>query len=180
MEKPLKPAKLEIKISETDIILSKSEELQREKLGWELAQFLIRKNPKLDKINELSGQFARKKRLNLGEIKSILRYSLPEIINPKMTKNKVIQIQIIPKSQDFSVVDNYLENYFCQSLVEDFDDFCTNLSQILKHADLTILEIRFLANKINRNFQLNNTTENNKKELIKDIFEIVVGRILFD
>lgn len=175
MERFFKPPKLETEISEIQISLYKNEEIKRKKLGSELGQFLIRKNPKLSEIKELSRQFAREKKLNLVQNNSILRYSLPEIINFKMTK-----IQIIQKSLSFNFVDNYLENYFYQTLVEDFDEFYKNFSQILKYADLTILEVRFLANKINRNFQLNYTTENNKKELIKDIFEVMIARILFD
>ena len=86
MERFFKPPKLEIEISEIQISLPKNEELQREELGLKLAQLFVAKNPKLSQIKELSKEFAKNKKLNLAESNSILRYSLPEIINFKMRK----------------------------------------------------------------------------------------------
>ena len=96
-------------ISEKLITLPESEEMQREKLGLELARFLVRQNPKLSQIKKLSNQFARNKRLSLAQSNSILRYSLPEIINLK-----TMRIQIVPKSQNFDSVSNFFESYFYQ------------------------------------------------------------------
>lgn len=70
-------------IFKDQITLPESEEIQRERLSLELAHFLVKQNPKLSQIKKLSNQFARKKLLNLHQAESILRYSLPEIINLK-------------------------------------------------------------------------------------------------
>ncbi len=162
------------------ITLPESEEIQRERLGLELAKFLVKQNPKLSQIKKLSNQFARKKLLNLRQEQSILRYSLPEIINLK-----TMRIQIIPKSQNFDPVSNFIESYFYQFSTKSFGDFYKEFYHMLEKADLTILEIRFLMTKTLKIIQsCSHILEHQEIEIgileIKSFFEVLIASILFD
>ena len=167
-------------ISEKLITLPESEEMQREKLGLELARFLVRQNPKLSQIKKLSNQFARNKRLSLAQSNSILRYSLPEIINLK-----TMRIQIVPKSQNFDSVSNFFESYFYRFSTKSCGDFYKEFYHKLKKADLTILEIRFLMIKTQKIIQsCSHVLEHQEIEIgileIKSFFEVLIASILFD
>lgn len=185
MERFFKPPNLQTKIdiSEPDIILSKSEEINREKLALELAEIIIKKNPKLSEIKKLSKEFAREKRLNLDEIKSILRYSLSYFMNEEQTiltkacnSPKFITFRV-KYFKLFSELDSLIHNnwqislnnlYLCDLISFDFDIQELNIL-------LFVIQGKFVK-LLPKNYQ----HKDQIKYEIKNIFEVLIAEILFD